>query len=59
MEPEDGDWRDAQGVTTGPIYKGDGGRARAAASPRPARSQAELWLDKKTREDEDYTDVWS
>ncbi|WP_158437797.1 PKD domain-containing protein [Naasia lichenicola] len=57
METEDGSWRDDQGVDDWAIYKGDGGSLGRTASP--AALQANAWLDKKTREDEDYTDVWN
>ncbi|HET7900724.1 MAG TPA: lamin tail domain-containing protein [Candidatus Nanopelagicales bacterium] len=56
METEDGTWRDAQGVSKWSIYKGDGGSLAKTASP--AALEASLWLDKKTRDDEDYTDAW-
>ena len=56
MELEDGNWRDAQKVKDWAIYKGDGGRLQRRSSP--ADLEASLWLDKKTREDEDFTDAW-
>jgi CotH kinase protein/Lamin Tail Domain/Fibronectin type III domain len=56
MELPDGTWRDAQDVDTWSIYKGDGGALARTTSPQ-ALEQKE-WLDKKNREDEDYTDVW-
>nr|WP_286276081.1 PKD domain-containing protein [Naasia aerilata] len=57
METEDGTWRDDQGVDDWAIYKGDGGSVGRTSSQ--AVLQANAWLDKKTREDEDYTDVWT
>ena len=57
METEDGAWRTAQGVKKWAIYKGDGGSVGATASA--ADLQSRLWLDKKTRKLEDYTDVWT
>jgi len=57
METEDGSWRDAQGVSTWAIYKGDGGSLSRTSSP--AVLEASLWLDKKTRKDEDFTDAWT
>ncbi|AMB58919.1 CotH kinase family protein [Microterricola viridarii] len=57
METEDGSWRTAQGVKNWAIYKADGGAVGKTASP--AALKAALWLDKKTREDEDFTDVWT
>lgn len=68
METEDGTWRDAQGVSKWSIYKGDGGSLARTASPAVLAStlsagcplcQPEPWLDKKTRKDEDFTDVWT
>jgi hypothetical protein len=68
MELEDGDWRDAQGVSRWSIYKGEGGSLARTSSPAVLAAttsagcplcQPEPWLDKKTREDEDYTDVWT
>lgn len=56
METEDGSWRKAQNVKTWAIYKGSGGALAKTASP--AALEAELWLNKKTRETEDFTDVW-
>ncbi len=57
MDTEGGAWRKAQGVKNWAIYKGDGGSVGKSSSP--AALQASLWLDKKTREDEDFTDVWT
>jgi PKD repeat protein len=57
METEDGRWRDDQGVSNWAIYKGDGGSVGATSSP--AALQASGWLDKKTRKDEDFSDVWT
>ncbi|WP_210506476.1 PKD domain-containing protein [Naasia sp. SYSU D00057] len=57
METEDGAWRDAQGVDDWAIYKGDGGAVGRSTSA--ATLAASGWLDKKTREDEDFTDVWT
>ncbi|BDZ45973.1 hypothetical protein GCM10025866_18820 [Naasia aerilata] len=57
METEDGSWRKDQGVDDWAIYKGDGGSVGRTSSPTVL--QANEWLDKKTREDEDYTDVWT
>jgi len=57
MEKEDGAWRDARGVDDWAIYKGDGGSVGRSSSP--ATLAASGWLDKKTREDEDFTDVWT
>ena len=55
METEDGTWRAAQGVQDWAIYKGDGGSVGRSASA--ASLAASGWLDKKTRKDEDYSDV--
>ncbi|WP_062005562.1 PKD domain-containing protein [Arthrobacter alpinus] len=55
METEDGSWRAAQGVKEWAIYKGDGGSVGRSASA--ATLAASGWLDKKTRKDEDYSDV--
>lgn len=57
MDTEGGEWRKDQGVKKWAIYKGDGGSVGRSSSP--AALQASLWLDKKTREDEDFTDVWT
>ena len=57
METEDGTWRKAQGVDNWAVYKGDGGSLGKTSSP--AALEASLWLDKKEREDEDYSDVWN
>lgn len=68
MELEDGTWRDAQGVSKWSIYKGEGGSLARTSSPTVLAAttsagcslcQPEPWLDKKTREDEDYSDVWT
>jgi chitodextrinase len=56
MEVEDGTWRKAQGVDSWAIYKGDGGSLSKTSSP--ANLESRLWLDKKTRKTEDYSDVW-
>jgi len=57
METEDGSWRDAQGVDKWAIYKGDGGSLSRTSSP--AALEASLWLDKKARKDEDFSDAWA
>ena len=57
MELEDGTWRTAEGVKDWAIYKGDAGGLRTAANA--ATLAASLDLDKKTRETEDFSDVWS
>ena len=57
MELEDGTWRDAQGVSDRAIYKGDYGGLQKTASPQVLADL--LWLDKKTRETEDFSDVWN
>ena len=57
METEDGRWRDDQGVSSWSIYKGGGGSVGATSSP--AALEAKGWLDKKTRKDEDLSDVWT
>lgn len=68
MELEDGTWRDAQGVSKWSIYKGDGGSLGKTSSPAVLATttsagcplcQPEPWLDKKTREDETFADVWT
>jgi hypothetical protein len=68
MELEDGTWRDAQGVSRWSIYKGEGGSLARTSSPAVLAAttsagcplcQPEPWLDKKTREDEDHSDVWT
>lgn len=68
MELMDGSWRDAQGVSKWSIYKGEGGSLRRTSSPAVLAAttsvnctgcEPEAWLDKKTREDEDFTDVWT
>lgn len=56
METEDGEWRADQGVEDWAIYKADGGALTRTRSP--ARLRAKNWLDKKTREQEGYRDVW-
>ena len=67
METEDGTWRDAQGVDKWAIYKGDGGSLGRTSSPAALENTLtagcplcapEPWLNKKTRKDEDFTDVW-
>ncbi|WP_287930936.1 lamin tail domain-containing protein, partial [Arthrobacter sp.] len=55
METEDGTWRASQGVKDWAIYKGDGGSVGRSSSA--ATLAASGWLDKKTRKDEDYSDV--
>ncbi len=57
MELEDGTWREAEGVKDWGIYKGDAGGLRTAANP--AALAASLDLDKKAREEEDFSDVWA
>jgi PKD repeat protein len=57
METEDGSWRDAQGVDDWAIYKGDAGSVGRSASPTTLADSG--WLEKKTRKDEDFTDVWT
>jgi hypothetical protein len=57
METMDGEWRDDQGVDDWAIYKGDGGSLARTASP--AALQTSLYLDKKSREDEDFSDAWT
>ena len=57
METEDGTWRDDKGVDNWSIYKGDGGSLARTSSV--ATLVANEWLDKKSRKDEDYTDVWT
>jgi PKD repeat protein len=57
METEDGEWRKDQGVDDWAIYKGDAGSVGRTSSPSVL--EASGWLDKKTREDEDFTDVWT
>jgi PKD repeat protein/spore coat protein CotH len=57
METEDGNWRKAQGVDDWAIYKGDAGAVGKSASP--ATLAASGWLEKRTRTDEDFTDVWT
>ncbi|WP_158603880.1 lamin tail domain-containing protein [Cryobacterium tepidiphilum] len=57
METEDGEWRKDQGVEDWAIYKGDAGSVGRTSSP--SALEASGWLDKKTREDEDFTDVWT
>ena len=57
LQTEDGTWRDIEGVKNWSIYKGDAGGLRTF--PTAAELQASLDLDKKTRETEDYTDVWT
>lgn len=57
METEDGSWRKDQKVDTWAIYKGDGGSLARTSSQTVL--QANAWLDKRTRETEDYSDVWN
>jgi len=57
METEDGSWRKDQGVENWAIYKGEAGSVGRSSSP--ATLQASGWLKKKTRKDEDFTDVWT
>lgn len=57
LELEDGTWRDQQGVKDWSIYKASGGGLRTFSSP--AALQASLDLEKKSRTDEDFTDVWT
>jgi PKD repeat protein len=57
METEDGSWRDDQGVDDWAIYKGDGGSLARRSSPQALEDS--LWLDKKTRKDEDFSDAWT
>ncbi len=56
LEGYDNVWRDKQSVGKWAVYKGDGGSLTTRATP--ALLAASLDLDKKTRESEDYTDVW-
>ncbi len=56
LQAMDGDWRTANDVKNWAIYKGDKGSLARTSSP--AVLQSKLWLDKKTRTDEDYSDVW-
>ncbi len=56
LQDDDGAWRKYWNVDDWAIYKGDKGALAKTASP--AALEATLWLDKKAREDEDYTDVW-
>ena len=67
METEDGTWRDAKGVDSWAIYKGEGGALTRTESPAVLATtlttgcplcMPEPLLDKKSREDEDFTDVW-
>jgi hypothetical protein len=58
METMDGEWRDDQGVDDWSIYKADiGGAVGRTDSPEELESLG--WLDKKSREEEDFTDVWT
>lgn len=57
METEDGSWRAEQGVSTWSVYKGDAGSLARTTSPEALK--ASLWLDKKTRKTEDFTDAWT
>ena len=56
LQDDDSFWRRYWGVDEWAIYKGDQGALAKTSSP--AALEANLWLDKKEREDEDYTDVW-
>jgi hypothetical protein len=56
LQDDDSAWRKYWGVDDWAIYKGDAGAL--AKTPSQADLQTRLWLDKKAREDEDYTDVW-
>ena len=56
QQDDDSSWRKYWGVDDWAIYKGDAGALKKTSSP--AVLQSRLWLDKKAREDEDYTDVW-
>jgi hypothetical protein len=56
LQDDDSFWRRYWGVDDWAIYKGDQGALAKTSSP--AVLQSRLWLDKKEREDEDYTDVW-
>jgi hypothetical protein len=67
METEDGTWRDAKGVSNWAIYKGEGGALTRTTSPEVLAATTtsgcplcvpEPLLDKKTREGEDFSDVW-
>ncbi|MBK8732821.1 MAG: lamin tail domain-containing protein [Actinomycetales bacterium] len=57
LQTEDGTWRGVEGVKNWSIYKADAGGMRTF--PTAADLQASLDLEKKTRTDEDYTDVWT
>jgi hypothetical protein len=68
METMDGTWRDAQQVDKWAIYKGNGGGLATRSSPDSLAAwmvagcelcEPEPALEKKEREDEDYTDVWN
>ena len=56
LQDDDSFWRRYWGVDDWAIYKGDQGALAKTSSPAVLESR--LWLDKKEREDEDYTDVW-
>ena len=67
METEDGSWRDDQGVSDWSIYKGNWGaltttptaaELEASVNAGCSLCEPEQWLEKKERENEDYTDVW-
>ena len=67
METMDGSWRDDQDVSDWAIYKGNWGAltTKPTAAELAAQVNAgcpecvpEEWLEKKERENEDYTDVW-
>ncbi|MEZ5092128.1 lamin tail domain-containing protein [Nocardioides sp.] len=56
LQDDDSFWRKYWDVDNWAIYKGDAGALAKTSSQ--AVLQSRLWLDKKSREDEDYTDVW-
>lgn len=67
METYDNVWRKAQGVDDWALYKGNQGGLTTAATPAALAAQTwnacplclpEVYLEKKTRQDEDYTDIW-
>ncbi|GAB3129650.1 lamin tail domain-containing protein [Glaciibacter psychrotolerans] len=57
QETEDKRWRSDQGVSNWAIYKGDGGAVARRSSVADLVSKE--WLNKKTRKDEDYSDVFT
>jgi chitodextrinase len=68
METMDGTWRDDQKVDDWAIYKGNAGGLETASSAAALAARTapgcplclpEPVLEKKAREDEDYTDVWN